>query len=448
VGIFGEDKIMIKRFTNFMKHDIWRIRIRDIPRKQSFLIRNLRVILLALRGFDEDKCSLRASALTFYTLLSIVPVFAMAFGIAKGFGLERILEKQLLEKFPVQNEVIITIINFSHSLLDNTKGGVVAGVGVALLFWTVIKVLGNIEHSFNDIWGIKQMRSLGRRFTDYLSVMLICPVLLIAASSMTVFITSQAQIITQRIAFLGYFSFLIQWLLWLLPYSVMWVVFTFIYIFVPNTKVHFSSALLAGCLAGTIYQVVQWVYVDFQIGVAKFNAIYGSFAALPLFLVWLQLSWRIVLLGAELSFANQNVDTYEFEHDCLNVSHSFKNIMTLRIVNLAARNFSMGKKAFTAEDISQEVGIPIRLVRDILHELTETRILVPVKEEPQNVPAYQPGVDIHLLTIKYVLDKINSLGTDTIPVTKTKELDRIIESIQAFQALIEKSSHNALLKDL
>jgi membrane protein len=439
---------MKNKIIAFIKRDIWRIRLKDTPRKHSFFIRILRVVLVAARGFNEDKCSLRASALTFYSLLSIVPVFAMAFGIAKGFGLEKLLEKQLLDKFPLQNEVVTNVINFSHSLLENTKGGVIAGVGVALLFWMVIKVLGNIERSFNDIWGIKKMRAVGRRFTDYLSVMLICPILLIAAGSVTIFLTAQAKLITQKIALLGVLSPLISLLLGLLPYTVMWVLFIFIYMFIPNTKVNFKSALLAGIVAGTIYQIMQWVYVNFQVGVAKYNAIYGSFAALPLFLVWLQLSWRIVLLGAEISFAHQNVDTYEFEPDCLNVSRSFKNLVALRIVNQLAKNFSKGTRPMTAQEVSHQLEVPVRLVRDIIYELTETQILAAVSENENRVPAYQPAVDTDFLTIKYVVDKLEGRGTDDIPVAKTRELDKINESLQGFSKIIEKSPANLLLKDL
>jgi len=147
---------VLPRFVNFITGDIWRIRLEDLPRKKSFLIKQLRIFLLSARGFDEDKCQLRASALTFYSLISIVPVAAMAFGIAKGFGFEKLLEKQLMNQFSGQEEVLTTVISFANSLLANTKGGLLAGVGIMVLFWAVIKVLGNIEYSFNDIWGIKK----------------------------------------------------------------------------------------------------------------------------------------------------------------------------------------------------------------------------------------------------------------------------------------------------
>jgi membrane protein len=439
---------MKQKIINFITRDIWRIRISKIPRKKFFLIKNLRIAILALRGFNEDKCSLRSSALTFYTLLSIVPIFAMAFGIAKGFGFEKLLEQHILEKFPTQNDVIVNVINFANNMLENTKGGIVGGIGIIVLFWAVIKVLTNIEKSFNDIWGVKKMRSIGRRLSDYLSIMLICPIFLIVSSGLTVFVKSQAVMITERISLIGAISPSIYFLLEFLPYTVMWAVFIFIYIFIPNTKVNWKSAIIAGILAGTVYQVVQLLYVNFQIGVGKYNAIYGSFAALPLFLIWLHLSWRIVLFGAEVSFAHQNVDTYEFEPDCLNVSHSFRKLITLRVVNLLVKNFAKGKKPLSAADISHELEIPVRLLRDILSELLKAEIASEVKTEDDKVVAYNPGCDINLVTINYVLHKLDETGSADIPVLQTEELSKISNSLKAFGGLVEKSPDNLLLKDI
>jgi len=439
---------MISKIIRFLKTDIWRIRSKDISRSKSFLIKQLRIVLLALRGFDEDKCQLRASALTFYSLLSIVPVAAMAFGIAKGFGLEKLLERQLLEKLPGQEEILLNIVNFARSLLNNTKGGVVAGIGVVVLFWTVIKVLGNIERSFNDIWGIKTQRVLGRRFSDYLSVVLICTFLFIMSSSATVFITTQIVMLTEKFSFLGVFSSMIFFVLKLLPYCMVWILFTFIYIFMPNTKVNFTSGLLAGIVAGSIYEIVQWAYIAFQVGVARYNAIYGSFAALPLFLVWLQLSWLIVLFGAEISFAHQNVDLYEFEPDSLRVSFSFKKLLSLRIAHLLVTNFTEGKKPLTESQISQDLEIPIRLVRQILYELVECGIVCEVKTPEYKKSAYQPARNIDSLTITYIINALEKRGLDNIPVVQTQELKVLSDSLITFGHLIEKSAHNKLLKDI
>ena len=439
---------MITRTTNFIKTDIWRIRSKNLPRTKSFFIKQLRIILLALRGFGEDNIHLRASALTFYSLLSIVPVAAMAFGIAKGFGFEKLLQTELLEAFPGQREVVSQIIDFANSLLVTTKGGVVAGVGLAVLFWTVIKVLGNIERSFNHIWGIKKERSFGRKFSDYLSMMLIVPVLVTMSTSITVFLETQITLIVQKVALLKVFGFLIFFILKLFPYCVIWALFTFVYIFVPNTKVDFRAGFIAGVIAGTIYQLTQLAYINFQVGVAKYNAIYGSFAALPLFLVWLQIGWIVVLFGAEISFAHQNVDTYEFEPDCLQISSSFKNFLALGIVHLLVNAFSKGEKPLTAVQISHILEVPVRLVRQILYELVESGIFSEANTEEDKELAYQPAQDINMFTIKYVLDALEQRGVDNLPVAQTKELEALSDTLQTLGHTIEKSPANRLLKDI
>ncbi len=439
---------MISKLSNFLKIDIWRIRSKNLPFGKSVLIKNLRTVLLALRGFNEDKCQLRASALTFYSLLSIVPVLAMAFGVAKGFGFEKLLETQLLNRFPGQEEVLSQTVDFANRLLENTRGGMVAGIGVALLFWTVIKVLGNIEKSFNDIWGIREHRNIGRRFSDYLSIMLLCPILIIMSGSITVFISTQITLITNKIMYLGIFSPFIFFMLKLLPYVAIWVVFIFIYTFMPNTKVKFKSACLAGIIAGTIYQLAQWGYINFQVGVARYNAIYGSFAALPLFLVWLQLSWFIVLFGAEISFAHQNVDTYEFEPDCLKISYSFKKALSVQVMYLLVKKFSGCEGPATASEISHILEMPIRLVRQILRELLDSGLVSETNTGKYKEVAFQPACDTGGLTIAKVVKKMEKKGSDEIPVIDTKELSKIMDSLRKFEEIEEQAGANLRLNDI
>ena len=443
-----EREAVIRDIIHFITTDIWRIRLKDISRSKSFFLKQLRIILLAVRGFDEDRCQLRASALTFYSLLSIVPVIAILFGIAKGFGFQEVLEKELLQNFSAHEAVLVQVMEFAKSLLETTQGGLIAGIGLLVLFWTVIKVLGSIERSFNNVWGVKSPRPWSRKFTDYISVLLIAPILFILASSIMVFITSQVTFITEKFALLGFFSSVIFFLLKLLPYCIVWILFTFIYIFMPNTKVRFTSGLVAGIVAGSIYQLVQWGYIAFQVGVAKYNAIYGSFAALPLFLVWLQLSWLVVLFGAEISFSHQNVDTYEFEPDCLHVSVSFKKLLSLRIVHLVVKNFSAGKSPLAAAAIAHTLEVPIRLVRQMLFELVESGILSEVATREYEETAYQPGRDSDSLTIQYVIDALEKRGVDSIPTAQTEELKVLSESLQTFNDGIVSSPANKLLKNI
>jgi membrane protein len=225
------------------------------------------------------------------------------FGIAKGYGFDALLAEKLRASLSGHEAVAERIIAFSSSTLENAKGGMIAGIGVLLLLWTVISLLSNIEGALNEIWGVHRGRPLLRKMSDYLSIVLICPVLIIVSGSATVYVASQVTGLSHSLPFGDVLNFLIAFALKALPFIATCGVFIFLYVFMPNTKVRWGSAIIAGLVAGCLYNSLQEVYVHTQIGVARNNAIYGSFAALPLFLVWLQLSWMIALFGAELSFA-------------------------------------------------------------------------------------------------------------------------------------------------
>ncbi|MFO7461708.1 MAG: YihY/virulence factor BrkB family protein [Desulfatiglandales bacterium] len=433
--------------VRFLTRDVWRIRGKDLPRSRSILLRTIRVVILSIRGIMQDKAPLRASALTFYSLLSVVPVVAMIFGIAKGFGFERTLERMLMKSLEGQEQIVERVLEFSHALLDSVKGGFVAGVGLLILFYTIIKILSNIESAFNDIWGIKRSRSLGRKITDYLSIMLIGPVLLVLSSTVTVLISSGITRVVEGISYLKIVSPGVFFLLGFLPYLSLWILFSFVFVFVPNTKIKLTSGILGGVIAGTLYHIFQWGYIHLQIGVAKYNAIYGSFAALPLFFVWMQLSWLIVLFGAEISFAHQNEETYEFEQECLTVSHSFKRLLSLWVFDRLVKNFILGEKPWDAGRISHELEIPSRLVNQILHDLGASGLVSEVKIDETGV-GYEPAKDLEGMTIKNVIDTLEEYGSDSIPVAKAESLDKIADHLKAFDDLIASSPANLKLKDL
>ncbi|MBN1437082.1 MAG: YihY family inner membrane protein [Sedimentisphaerales bacterium] len=438
---------MVSKFMKFVKHDIWQIRLRDIPRGKSILIRQLRIILLAIKGFDEDKCRLRASALTYYTLLSIVPILAMMFGIAKGLGFESRIEAELMKRFEGQEEVLAWAMEFSRNLLANAQGGVIAGVGIALLFWAIVKVLGNIESSFNDIWGVQRGRSWGRKFSDYLSFMLICPVLLILSSSLTVYISSQVASATEEYRLLNAIGPFLSFLLSLLPYAVLWLAFTLGYMFMPNTRVRFRSALVAGIVAGTFFQVGQWSYIHFQIGVSRYGAIYGSFMALPLFLIWLQFSWLIVLIGAEISFAHQNADTIEYEPGSTSVNHSFRMLLSLAVTKQLVDRFCTGQSPCQASEISNQLDIPVRLVRQIMFDLSQAGVLSETRMTDEKTIAYQPARDVSALTVKFVIDALESQG-ETVPVAETECLQRLRDRVNELQEHMRGAPQNMALRDI
>jgi membrane protein len=440
---------MLSKLARFLNADIWRIRLADYPRPKSLLLQQLRILALAVRGYREDSCKFRASALTFYSLLAIVPVLALLFGVAKGFGLQKRVEAEILESFKGQEEIAQRIVAFANSLLANAQGGLVAGVGILLLFWSVMKVLGNIEHSFNEIWGVTKPRSLGRKFSDYFSLILICPILLAVASSTTVVVSSHARQLLEGIPFLNSLEPVLLLPLKLLPYGALWVTFTFLFIFMPNTKVKLKAGLIAGVVSGTLFQMVQWAYINLQIGAAQYSAVYGSFAALPLFLIWLQMSWLILLFGAEIAFAVQNVHTYEFEPECLAISHSRKRLLSLLIAKSIVTRFCAGEPAWDAPAISQALEIPIRLVRQILHELVEAQILSEIrKPEEDKEVLYQPARDVETLTIKRVVDALEERGDSRVPVVACVELKRLADALAAFGQIVEQAPANMPLKKI
>lgn len=435
----------IKEMLQFIQHDIWRMRSGALTGPRGFFLRSLRIILTSVREFSFDKCAERASALTYYTLLSIVPILAMAFGLAKGFGLDKLLREKLLENMHSQQEVFTRLIEFSENLLQQTHGGLIASIGVAFLFWTVVKVLGNIERSFNDIWGIKQARGLGQKFTDYLSLMLILPLCFLLASSMTVFVVTQVSNYSGRMYFIGP---VVLALLQLLPYAVFWGLLTYLYVFMPNGKIKLSSALLGGIVAGTAYQLTQWAYIHFQVGVAKAGAVYGSFAALPLFLIWLQLSWMIVLYGAELAFAHQNDQTFEFEEDCLNASARFKKLVALRMTQLCIQRFMSGEAPLSDETMARQLEIPVRLAREILHDLTKARVLTLAQSENEKLHFYHPARDVASMTPQWVIGQLENSGSHDIPLAPSPELEALKGTLETFEETLKQHPDNRPLRDM
>jgi membrane protein len=435
---------MLRKIKEFLEKGIWKIRLKDRSSGRIFFIKQLRIFLLAIRGFGEDKVQLRASALTFYSLLSIVPVLAMIFGIAKGFGFEQHLKEVLQENLEGQKEILGEAMKFADRMLKNIKGGFIAGTGLVVLIWSVMKVLGNIENAFNNIWQIKKSRGISRKLSDYLSLVVVAPILVFVSSGFTV---------TQENSFLQgtiieYLGPVFRILVWILSFTLIWFVFTLLYIIMPNTKVNFKSAFAGGVIGGTMFQLLQWGYVNFQSLLTGYGAIYGSFAALPLFLMWLQFSWLIVLFGAEIAFAYQNVENYEYESDILNISSHYKKVLSLLIAQQIVKNFTTEQPAMTANEISHKLDIPVRLVREIIYELSEAKILSETVTKNIKELAYQPAQDPSRLSVSYIIKSLDKRGIDTLPVNCTDELKNISAIIDTFSNELEKSSMNVLLKDL
>jgi membrane protein len=434
------------KILKFLLKDLWSVKLEEYPPKTKFLFKYLRIVVLALRGSIENKVTVRASALTYYTLMSIVPVLAMAFGVAKGFGADKYLEKQIMESLKGQEEVMNRLITFSNNMLEKTGGGILAGIGIILLIYSVAKVLSSIEASFNDIWQIEKSRTISRKFSDYLSMMLIAPILLIASSSISVYLATQLDTIAKQIELIGYVSKYLMFALKLIPLILIWILFSVMYIVMPNTKVSTQSGIIAGIIAGSAFVITQWFYIDFQVGVSKYNAIYGSFAAIPLFLIWIQISWLIVLFGAEVSFANQNVDMYEFESETELISPYSRRILSLLVVNFIVKRFEKGEEPLTVLELSKNLKIPVRLMRVLLNHLIQCKIISETVDPNTKSIAYQPAQHIDNFSVAFIINSLDNLGTSIEP--DLPEMQKILKIHSAFTKKIDGLNENILVKEI
>jgi membrane protein len=439
---------IVEKIVHFFTVEIWRLKKEELSRPRAIGLTTLRIAAMTVKDFMRDNCALRASALTFYSLLSIVPVVALAFGISKGFGLEDRLEIQLHQRFAGQEEVISRVIDFARTLLENTKGGLIAGIGVLLLIWSAVKVLNHIEVTLNHIWKV-QARSPIRKFTDFLSIMIISPLLVVVSSSVNVYITAEITALSGKLTLLQAAGPLIFFLLKLLPFGLIWLLFILIYLVMPNTQVRFSSAFVAGIIAGSIYQVLQGVYINAQVLLSRTNAIYGSFAALPFFLLWLQLSWMIVLLGAEIAFAHQHSGHYSITIDYRRISMDIRRRYALHILRQVIRCFQEGGPPLTVDQIAKTLKLPYLLVSMLIGDLQDSHLVSAVRVGKSNgSTAYQPARDINSITIGSVLEALDKAGGSHWPASDDPEFGRISQALDDVQAALKNSPADQLVKNL
>lgn len=434
---------MIKRLYKKITEDIWQFTDSGTGKVKNALIRSFKIIVLTYRGFKENNYYLKASALTFYTIFSVVPVMALAFAIAKGFGLDNKLTGELYIKFKGQEVILNKIIEFADKLLARTQGGLIAGIGVLLLLWTIIKLFSNIESAFNDIWSIKKGRVFFRKVTDYLSMFFICPILLVVSASFTAFLSSD--LINNTLYFPSSVTVFIPTLF---SHLAIWILLTFIYRLLPNCKVKLTSALIPAVIVGTLFNIIQLCYFDFQIFITKYNAIYGSFAALPLFLLWVQINWVIVLAGAQLSFYIDNIELHEFDYSLLKISPKQKKLLSLMIVKLIVDNFKESERPLNAKELSSKLKLPFNLTQEILDNLVSARIVSLVYKKDRCFAGYQPSRCITTISINHVLSKLEGLNTKETLRFNHADFEKIQILFDNLEKAHEMSDSNILIKDI
>ncbi len=440
---------LIKKAFAFATHGVWTINEEELGTWNRYMVKLTRIVILAVQDFQAKKLILQASALTFYTLLSIVPVAAMIFGVAKGFGLEDRLQLELKRTFSESPELLEQLLEFVHRMLNSTQGGLVATFGLMLLLWSIIQVLSSIELSFNSIWQIQTPRTWIRKFTDYLSIMLIAPLFIVASGSATIFISSFITQFAEEWISLGFLKSLIIFSINLIPYVLSIILFTLIYMVIPNTRVKFKSALAAAMVAGISFQLFQWAYVEFQIGVSRMNAIYGSFAFFPLFITFLQVSWIIVLIGAEVSYSLQNIELHVDERQNFTPSTKQKLMLALASLTLISERFEHEKKPITSEELSERLDLPYKTIKEFCNEMEKAGLInsIATTKDTEGTP-YQPAMDPDKLNLAYIIEKLDTVSEVKKDIQLPKDFNEIQTIINGLYAETYKSNHNVKVMEL
>lgn len=432
----------IKNWLQFLTVGIWRVTDEEATPLQHRIYACIKIVLLSIRQFTADRIPVRASALTYSTLLSIIPILALLFAIARGLGFDALMENQFRTSVTQQQaELIITWVN---SYLEHAQSGIFIGVGLTMLLWTVLILTDNIERSFNAIWQVKHPRTVFRKITDYFSMLLLLPLLIVISSGLTIFMTTYVKQMDNYLLLGPVLKFLVR----MIPYTLTWGMFIGLFVFIPNTKVRLSHAILPGILAGSAFQAFQYFYINSQIWVSNYNAIYGSFAAIPMFLLWTQISWTICLLGAEMSYISQNLDAFSFDKETENISRRYHDFFCTIILAAICKRFEQIQVPYTAEELSREHRIPIRLTKRILYELQDMHLIYEaVSDEKGRDITYIPGVDINRLTVGMLLTKLDMNGSEDFKIDNARYPDSWKVLVKARKEFTEQNNR-ILLKDL
>ena len=362
---------------------------------------------LAIRFFTAKRVMTQASALTYSTLLAIVPILAVVFAIARGFGYNKYIELWFRDALASQPQASEVIIGFVNSYLVHTKSGIFLGVGLVFMLYTVLMLVSNIEQAFNQIWQVKHPRSFFRTITDYIAMFFLFPILIVLSSGLSIFMAT----IADQLPDLLLLKPMARTLLDLSPYVLMSGLFVALYVFMPNTHVRLRHAIVPGILAGIAMQWLQLFYIHSQIWVTGYNAIYGSFAALPLFMLWVQISWTICLFGAELTYINQNLDYYVYDADTRDISHRYRMMLCALIMSRICRRFANGEHPCSAMELRQETGIPIRIVNDLLFDLQNAGLLIEITtDEKGDTSKFVPSESLANLSVGTMIDRLESKG--------------------------------------
>lgn len=435
-----------KTTWRFLSHDIWSYTNDDVRGIYRWLMNIFKALFLSIRFFISDSIMEKASALTYYTMLSLVPTVALLIGFANGFGLQDLIQKSLDDMLPGQPEIVEYLMAFATSYLNQAKSGVVLGIGIVMLLYVIFNLIGNVEAVLNRIWQQKKGRTTLRKVTDYLSIMILVPTFLIISSGVQIFLKTYIKtgIYDHELS-----KILLNSLQWT-PYILTILALTFVYIVIPHAKVRFKNAFIAACIAGSAFMFFQGLFISGQIWVSKYNAIYGSFAALPLFLLWIQMAWVICLYGAELSYASQNIQNFNFEKDTANISRQYRDFLAVLTASVIYRRFNLQQPAPTTEEVCSQLHLPSKLAGNIISELAELGV---IRETFDNLRksdqhTWIPGRDISNYSVASLIEEISTSGITDFKYEYTKTFHPEWHTLQEMYCASHQVGNVHLLKDV
>ncbi len=435
-------KISKSQLREKIKVLLWEQNPAELSLFQRILLRQVQTAALVIRDFGANQCLLRAAALTYYTMLSLVPLLALTFALLKAFGVQNLLQPLIIEKLNVGDGRVAEVI---LGYINNTQVTKLGAVGLIFLIIAVVSLLTNVEKSFNYIWGVKTVRPVLRRFADYLSVILVGPLLIITAISMTSTLASNSFV--QKLIEMQMVGNLILLLFKVTPFVFMWLAFTGLYVFMSNIKVEWRAAFVGGVVGGTLWQIAQVGYVHFQVGVGRYNAIYGTMAALPIFMVWLYLSWVIVLFGLGVCYAKQNLRTSGRDLRGSEVSrNSFEQVALVLLVTLADR-FAKGEPPVSLEHLAKHLFIPPRLCRSIITLLLKIGFVTEICTLSGRCQ-YQLGRSAENLSLAEILKTMGDSGEEVLHLHPHPQTQIALETYKQVEELVMTSLDGITLKDL
>lgn len=402
----GKLKALLNRITVFITKDIWSFELYQKGPLRRAIANTVKVVVIAVRTFLDDKVMTKAAALTYSTLFAIVPILALIFAIARGLGFENIVTSLLNNGIINDNESLNTVMQFIDGYMKYVSSGAFVGIGLLFLLFSVYSLADGIESNLNAIWHVKKSRGMGRKITDYFSLILLIPIGIICLSGLSVLASS----ILSRMQGFQLLGGFVKFLVFAMPYLLAGLIFTGFYIFMPNTKVKFKYAVIPGFLAGCLFQVLQQLYFDGQLALSSYNQIYGGFAALPLFLLWLNISWSIVLFGCQLAYVSQNNDHFNYFKEPDKISRKHEDFYSLMVMACICKRFNRHLQPLNRKELADELHIPLRYVLSSLDTLTDSGLLETVLQSDVREPAYVPATDTKQLTVIKVLSAINNSG--------------------------------------